>query len=74
MAARWTAAGTQSGAWGDVEATGKRVRFSGVNIFRFGGGGKVIEIWNHRDDLGSNGATRSVRLRRRHTFGASDDT
>jgi predicted ester cyclase len=52
VAARWTAAGTQSGAWGDVEATGKRVRFSGVNIFRFGGGGKVIEIWNHRDDLG----------------------
>jgi SnoaL-like polyketide cyclase len=35
-----------------VEATGKRVRFSGVNIFRFGGGGKVIEVWNHRDDLG----------------------
>jgi hypothetical protein len=26
--------------------------FSGVNIFRFGGAGKVVEIWNHRDDLG----------------------
>jgi hypothetical protein len=23
-----------------------------VNIFRFDGGGKVVEIWNHRDDLG----------------------
>jgi hypothetical protein len=23
-----------------------------VNIFRFGPAGKVIEIWNHRDDLG----------------------
>lgn len=26
--------------------------FSGVNIFRFGNGGEVAEIWNHRDDLG----------------------
>jgi hypothetical protein len=23
-----------------------------VNIFRFGDDGKVVEIWNHRDDLG----------------------
>jgi hypothetical protein len=23
-----------------------------VNIFRFGEQGKVVEIWNHRDDLG----------------------
>jgi predicted ester cyclase len=52
VAARWTATGTHAGAWGDVAATGSRVRFSGVNIFRFGGGGKVVEIWNHRDDLG----------------------
>jgi hypothetical protein len=26
--------------------------FSGVNIFRFGNDGKVVELWNHRDDLG----------------------
>lgn len=52
VAARWTATGTQSGAWGDVEPTGKRVSFAGVNIFRFDHGGKVVEIWNHRDDLG----------------------
>ncbi len=52
VAARWTAAGTQSSAWGDVAATGRTVTFSGVNIFRFGTSGKVIEIWNHRDDLG----------------------
>ena len=31
--------------------TGRHARFSGVNIFRFDGG-KVVEIWNHRDDLG----------------------
>jgi steroid delta-isomerase-like uncharacterized protein len=48
---RWTATGTHSGRWGTVEPTGRRVRFSAANIFRFDGG-KVVEIWNHRDDLG----------------------
>jgi steroid delta-isomerase-like uncharacterized protein len=52
VAARWTASGTHTGAWGDVAPTGKHVTFSGVNIFRFGDNGKVVEIWNHRDDLG----------------------
>ena len=50
-AARWTASGTHTGPWGDVEATGRSVTFSGVNIFRFEQG-LVAEIWNHRDDLG----------------------
>jgi steroid delta-isomerase-like uncharacterized protein len=48
---RWTASGTHLGAWAGVEATGKPMRFSGVNIFRLSDG-KVVEIWNHRDDLG----------------------
>ena len=48
---RWTATGTQTGSWGPVEASGRPITFSGVNIFRFEGG-KVAEIWNHRDDLG----------------------
>lgn len=51
IAARWTMTGTHSAVWGDVEATNKKVTFSGVNIFRFANG-KVVEIWNHRDDLG----------------------
>jgi len=51
VVARWTAAGTQAGAFGPLEATGRHATFSGVNIFRFEGG-KVAEIWNHRDDLG----------------------
>lgn len=51
VAARWTAEGTNSGAWGGQSATGRRARFSGVNIFRFQDG-KVAELWNHRDDLG----------------------
>jgi predicted ester cyclase len=52
VAARWTAAGTHSGNWGDVAPTGNRATFSGMNVFRFGDAGKVVEIWNHRDDLG----------------------
>jgi predicted ester cyclase len=52
VAARWTASGTHTGQWGEVAPTGRRAEFSGVNIFRFGPTGKVVEIWNHRDDLG----------------------
>ena len=52
VAARWTAAGTNTGSWGGQPPTGRPAEFSGVNIFRFGEHGKVIEIWNHRDDLG----------------------
>jgi steroid delta-isomerase-like uncharacterized protein len=51
VAARWTAAGTHTGPWGPNEPTGRSVRFSGVNIFRLDGG-RVVELWNHRDDLG----------------------
>ena len=51
VAARWTAKGTNLGQWGALAATGKAATFSGVNIFRFANG-KVVEIWNHRDDLG----------------------
>jgi steroid delta-isomerase-like uncharacterized protein len=51
VAARWTTKGTNTGAWGGREPTGRRAVFSGVNIFRFAEG-KVVELWNHRDDLG----------------------
>ena len=51
VVSRWTATGTHLGTWGALEPSGRRVSFSGVNIFRFEGG-KVAEIWNHRDDLG----------------------
>lgn len=52
VAARWTASGTHTGSWAGRAPTGRRAEFSGVNIFRFGPAGKVVEIWNHRDDLG----------------------
>ena len=48
---RWTATGTHSRQWGGVQPTGRSVTFSAANIFRFENG-KVVEIWNHRDDLG----------------------
>ncbi len=51
VVARWTTRGTNTGAWGGVSPTGKQAQFSGVNIFRIANG-KVVEIWNHRDDLG----------------------
>ena len=51
VVARWTIQGTHQGAWINIPPTGKRVSFAGVNIFRIAGG-KVVEIWNHRDDLG----------------------
>jgi steroid delta-isomerase-like uncharacterized protein len=48
---RWTASGTHLGPWGGLEPTGRRATFSAVNVFRLKDG-KVVEIWNHRDDLG----------------------
>ncbi|MGH2660675.1 MAG: ester cyclase [Actinomycetota bacterium] len=51
VAARWTTEGTNTRSWGGRPPTGKAARFSGVNIFRFRDG-KVVELWNHRDDLG----------------------
>lgn len=51
VAGRWTATGTHTGPWGGREPTGRRATLSAVNIFRFDDG-KVVELWNHRDDLG----------------------
>ena len=51
VVARWTMEGTHQGAWADIPPTGKRMSFAGINIFRLSEG-KVVEIWNHRDDLG----------------------
>ncbi len=51
VVARWVMTGTHNGQWGNVAPTGRKAEFSGVNIFRFSNG-KVVEIWNYRDDLG----------------------
>ena len=50
VAARWTITATHKGDLPMAKATGKVVKFSGMNIYRFAGG-KVVELWNHRDDL-----------------------
>lgn len=45
----WTLTGKPKGLLSIFSAN--RVEFSGVNTFRFADG-KVVEIWNNRDDLG----------------------
>ena len=35
---RWTARGTHKGTWMGVKPTGKRVAFSGINIYTIAGG------------------------------------
>ena len=51
VAGRWTATGTHLGSWAGVAPTGRTMRLSAINVFRFADG-KVVELWNHRDDLG----------------------
>jgi steroid delta-isomerase-like uncharacterized protein len=51
VAGRWTATGTHLRPWAGIEPTGRSMQFSGINVFRFSRG-KVVELWNHRDDLG----------------------
>ena len=51
VAGRWTASGTHLGAWGGQPPTGRQIRLSAVNVVRFDDG-QVVELWNHRDDLG----------------------
>jgi predicted ester cyclase len=41
VAARWTATGTHTGAWGAVEPTGNAASFSGVNMT---GGGRWASV------------------------------
>ena len=50
-----SSAGLENGedlrSMGNHSANGQVRKFSAVNIFRIANG-KVVEIWNHRDDLG----------------------
>jgi predicted ester cyclase len=52
VAARWTASGTHDGrvGWNRTNETARRVFRREHLPVRLGG--KVVEIWNHRDDLG----------------------
>ena len=51
VATRWTAEGTNNGAFGSVPATGRRVRIGGM-IFDRVASGKVVERWELWDQMG----------------------
>ena len=48
---RWTAEGTHQGELLGIPPTGKRLRFSGISIYRLAEG-KVAEVWEEFDRLG----------------------
>lgn len=49
---RWTCTGLNDKPWGGLQPSGREARFTGANFFRFNKEGRVVELWNHRDDLG----------------------
>ncbi len=48
---RWTLRGTHKGQLMGIPPTGKQVTMTGVDIVRVAGG-KIVEHWGNRDDLG----------------------
>jgi len=48
---RWTAEGTQRGELLGIPPAGKRLRFSGISIYRLAEG-QVAEVWEQFDRLG----------------------
>lgn len=51
VATRFTATGTQRGAFQGIPPTGRRVTYTGIDINRIAGG-KIIEGWVNYDALG----------------------
>jgi len=51
VAWHWTFTATHQGEIMGIPATGKQIRFGGINIFRLENG-KVVEDWVYRDTLG----------------------
>jgi steroid delta-isomerase-like uncharacterized protein len=50
VVARWTCTGTHRGEFRGIAPTGKRVAFSGMNIYRLRDG-KIVERWGVEDGL-----------------------
>ena len=53
VVSRYTASGTHQGEFFGVAGTGKRIEMSGIQIDRFGEGGKMVEEWPEYDMLGA---------------------
>jgi predicted ester cyclase len=51
VATRWSAEGTNTGPFGTVAATGRRVRVNGLILDRVVGG-RVVERWEQWDQMG----------------------
>lgn len=51
MVVRWTARGTQKGAFGQIPPTGKEVSWSGISITRVNSEGKSLEDWQIEETL-----------------------
>jgi len=49
---RWTLHVTHTGEFRGIPATGKRIRITGIGIFRFSEEAKVVESWDSLDQLG----------------------
>jgi steroid delta-isomerase-like uncharacterized protein len=52
VAYRYAARATHRGPIGELAATGRRVTVTGIDIVRFGVGGRIAEQWNWWDALG----------------------
>ncbi len=51
VATRWTFAGTHSGTFMGIEATGRQVCITGISLSRIAGG-TIVEEWEEWDTLG----------------------
>lgn len=47
---RWTFSGTHTKPWGTLPATGKKITYGGISIYRIDDG-KLAEVWNNESLL-----------------------
>ena len=50
LVSRWVASGTHKGVFFGIPATGKKICWSGMTIYRFDSG-KIVETWWNEDSL-----------------------
>ncbi|MFI1289563.1 ester cyclase [Streptomyces sp. NPDC001212] len=52
VCARWSWTATHKGEFLGIAPTGRRVTMTGMTVFRFGGNGRIAELWWQHDQLG----------------------